>query len=185
MPIISQNLTVPAGLADGQTASASQILPLYSAMNAFNIPGTIGVFQQSFVDNALYTITVGGTATKDWSFSTTQTQNKAGFYLLPFEWNTGTTPAFTLRVNGAAVTAAGALTAAATGGGLLVVFMGAVHDVVVPRPLLAMSWDSGGTQRLYTSSASLPAADITSFGITATGGTTVVNFKGVRFWSEG
>lgn len=185
MPIISQNLTVPPGLADGQTASASQILPLYNAMNAFNVPGTIGVLQQSLVDDTLYTQVVGTNPTKDWSFTTTQTQFKAGFYIIPYAWTGGAAPTITYRVNTTAVTGATATTNAATGSGLIVVFMGAGHTATIPRPLLIFQIDSGGTFATPTVTVNLAAADITSFGVTCGGGTTSFTFQHIRFWSEG
>lgn len=179
---ISQNLPVPAGLADGQTASATQILPLYTAMNAFIIPGTVGVFQQSFVDDVLYT--VANPSSKDWTFSPTQIQAKSGFYFIPFSWSGGAAPTLTYRINGSAVTAAKAITNAATGNGLIVVLVGAGHDANVPRPLMILTLDDGGTFGTTPANTNLPAADITSFGITV-GGTASFNFQHVRFWSEG
>lgn len=185
MPTISQNLPVPAGLADGQIASATQILPLYAAMNAFVIPSTIGVFQQSFIDDTLYNQVVGTNPTKDWNFTTTQSQLKAGFYFIPFAWTGGAAPTITYRINGSAVTAANATTNAATGSGLIVVFVGAGHTATIPRPLLIFQIDDGGTFASIRANANLPAADITSFGVTCGGGTTSFNFQSVRFWSEG
>lgn len=179
---ISQNLPIPSGLADGQVASATQILPLYSALNAFVIPGTVGVFQQSFVDDVLYNVTQPNS--KDWSFSPTQSQNKAGFYLIPFSWSGGAAPTITYRVNGSAISAAQATTNAATGNGIAVIFCGAGHDTNVPRPMLIFQVDDGGTFKSVVPNANLPNADITSFGVTI-GGTASFNFMHVRFWSEG
>jgi hypothetical protein len=179
---ISQNLPVPPGLADGQVADATQILPLYASLNAFVIPGTIGVFQQSFVDDVQYTVATG--SAKNWSFSPTQKQNKSGFYFIPFSWSGGPGPAFTYNVNGSAVTAAAATTSAATGNGIVIVFMGAGHDAIVPQSMFALQVDTGGTSKFVVPNTNLPAADITSFGIAVTG-TGTVNFMHVRFWSEG
>lgn len=183
MPTISQNLSVPSGLADGQVASASQITPLYTAMNAFVIPNSLTVFQQSFVDDVLYTQVVGTNPTKDWTFTTAQLQLKAGFYIIPFSWSGGTAPTIQYRINAAASTAAAATTNAAAGSGLIVVFVGA-RRAAAARPLLIFQLDSGGTLASVPANVDLPIADISSFGVTVGGGTTTFNFQGVRFWSE-
>jgi|SRR6266850_731972 len=60
MAIISQNITVPVGLTDGSTASASQITPLYAALNNFTIPTAI--FSLEFV-SADQTVAASSTTT--------------------------------------------------------------------------------------------------------------------------
>lgn len=183
MAVISQSLSVPAGLATGQIAQASQILPLYTAMNAFVIPDSIGVFQQAFVDDTLYSLNIGATVTKDWTL-TTVPQLKAMLVMIPFDWSGGNAPTLTYRLNGSAVTAAQATTAAATGNGMILAWIGG-RTADVPRPMFLLQTDDGATNRFVFPNTNLPVADLTSFGITLGGVDGDFDFKHVRFWREG
>lgn len=187
MPIISQGISVPPGLADGQVALASQITPLYAALNALNIPGTIGVWQQGLVDDNRYASTGGSQV--DWAFATPF--NKTVMFVLPFSW-TGSTnaPTFTLRANAAAATTSTGLTFTNTSSadGMLAGFIGPRSTDTV-RSGFALGMDSATAASLKASSLSvaLTTGDLTSLGVqtsSAGSGITVV-WHSVRFWQEG
>lgn len=187
MPVtISQNIVIPAGLASGQTAQASHVIPLYNALNAFLIPDTVGVFQQALIDDALTTLTIGGTVTKDYSFTVVKT--KAILWVVSFTWATsGATlqPNLIFRVNAAAVTAAQLLTSAASGGGFIRVWIGPHDTTDVPRPMLVTIGDGTSVFNVMPN-ADLPNVDTSSVGITfgnATAGS--IKLKYFRAWREG
>lgn len=186
MPIISQGLTLPGNVQTGGTIQASDVATLYSAMNAFNIPGTIGVFQQALVDNNRYQST--GTGTIDWSFATAA--NKSLFFFIPFTWSGSTgINNFQLRINGAAATTSTGLTFsnASSGDGFMVGFIGP-RSTDVNRGGFVIGMDSINTTfKASNISVSMTTSDISSVGFlsgsTAAGATFVYN--GVRFWNEG
>jgi hypothetical protein len=183
VPIITQNLPIPAGLANGSVADASQVVTLYNTFNAMNIPGTIGVFQQGFVDDSLYTVATG--ASKDWSVSVVAT--KSIIAMVPFSWS-GATAAPTLiwRVNATNVTAASTFANVGTGNGLALLFVGG-HDTDVARPLIAAAMDTNtlGTLVTQTANVDLPTATTSSVGLLVGGAGNTFKFKHVRFWIEG
>lgn len=195
MPTISQGLSVPAGLADGQVALASQITPLYNSLNAFIIPATVGVFQQGFVDNNKYTSTGGSTI--DWSF--TNAANKAVIFLAPFAWSGATAATaiqFTPRINAASATTSTGLTFAfaSSGQGLIAGFIGPRStDIQLGGFYIGTEASTGvvaNTLRvagLSTGGLGTSTADVTSLGfLTSTAGAAVTfTFSGVRFWIEG
>lgn len=190
MAVISQNLTIPAGLADGNIASASQITPLYLSLNGLVLPDSVflGTLRPSFVDDTLTTLTIGGTVTKDWSLTTYNVpQLKSLMFLVPFSWDTGTgsAPTITYRLNGGAVSGTQATGTTAAGNGMIVGFVGA-RDSDTPRSMLLLQLDDQGGFRTVPATATLPAAALTSVGVTiATATTAVFRFKHVRFWGEG
>lgn len=187
MPTVSQNISVPAGLADGSVALASQITPLYAALNAFVIPASIGVLQQGFVDDNRYASTGGSQI--DWAFTTSF--NKAVLFMLPFSW-TGSTnaPTFTLRANGSAATTSTGLTFtnASSGDGMLAGFIGPRStDTSRAGFVLGMDSVTAATLKASSLSSSLTTGDLTSLGVqtsSAGSGITVV-FHSVRLWQEG
>lgn len=188
MPVISQNLPIPAGLADGQVALASQITPLYNIVNAFTIPATIGVFQQGFVDDNRYQSTGGSSI--DWTFTTPF--NKSVFFMLPFQW-TGSTnaPTFTLRANGASATTSTGLTFTnvSSAEGIIVGFIGP-RSTDTTRAGLCIGMDSNvaaGFRAASISGTAMTTGDLTSLGfLTSSAGAAItVTWKSVRFWSEG
>jgi hypothetical protein len=186
MPIISQNLTLPGNVQTGGTIQASDVATLYQAMNAFNIPGTIGVWQQGLVDNNRYQST--GTGTIDWTFTTPA--NKAIFFMVPFTWSGSTgINVFQLRINGAsATTSTGmAFANASSGDGFILGFIGP-RSTDTARSGFCVGMDSVNTTfKPSNISVSMTTADTTSVGFlsgsTAAGATFVYN--GVRFWTEG
>lgn len=185
MPIISQGLTIPAGLANGSVADAGQIIPLYNTMNSFLIPSTIGVFQQGFVDDNLYTVATG--ANQDWNVSAAQA--KSIFALFPFSWTGAAAgPTIQFRINTSIVSAAAnfTFTNTASASGLVVLFVGG-KDTDVPRPLIGLGMDTGALGTLHTvaANADLPAADTTSIGLTIGGAGNTFKFKHIRVWIEG
>src|SRR5437899_1840731 len=135
MAIISQGITIPAGLSDGSVASASQITPLYNALNAFIIPDSFGVFQSATAtgqSDSLFTVATG--ANQD--FTVNIPKAKTILFAASFSWTgAAAAPTFIFRVNGAAVTAAASLTNTATGNGLIRVWVGGHDTTDVPRPL--------------------------------------------------
>jgi hypothetical protein len=153
-------------------------------MNAFVIPDTVGTFQQAYVDDILYTLTVGGTVTKDWTFTTVVTANKSLLFYLPFSWSAGNAPTLQYRMNGSAITATQATTNGATGNGMIIGFCGG-RDSDVPRSMFLFQIDDGATQKFVFPNTNLPTSDMTSFGITLGGTAGSFNFKHVRFWREG
>lgn len=182
MPIISQNLAIPAGLANGQLADANQIIPLYNTLNAFNIPASVSVLTTSFSDDTLYTLTPTGIASVDWAF--TLSAAKTLWVILPFSWSGGgSQPTITFRMNGSAVTAAVNTTNAANGSGMAQLLIGA-HDTDVPRPLIGRVSDTAGADNKVVASADLPTPTTTSIGVTIAGTTTTWKFKHVRIWGE-
>lgn len=182
--IISQNLTVPPGLAEGSVASASQITPLYNALNAFSIPDSIGTFQQAFVDDTSYSVATG--ASQDWAFSVVK--EKALFFMISFSWS-GAAAAVTyaLRVNGAAVTAAVPFTNTGTASGLLVGFIGGHDTTNAARSAILLGMDSGtvATLRSQAPNADLPNTDTSSLGIAVGGAGNTTVFKYIKIWKEG
>lgn len=189
MPIVSQNLTLPANVQTGGTIQASDVATLYSAMNALNIPGTIGVFQQGFVDDNSYA--VAGAASQDWSFTTVY--NKAVWAMVPFSW-TGATQAVILapRQNGASAVGTSTTTItfsnASSGEGMIVGFIGPRSTSnTAPAFWLGMDNRTLGTLRnAAASTGGFSTSDMTSLGFSVTStGVLTVTFKGVRFWQEG
>lgn len=181
MAIVTQNIVTPAGLATGQVAQATQITPLYAALNNFTIPDSLWSFQTAFADDALYTITVGGTVTKDWAVPISQLKSMKA--ILPFFWTAGNAPTLTYRVNGAAVTAAQATTNAAGGNGMVIVTL-AGRDSNSKRGLLVTQYDDGNTQRYAFPNIDLATTDLSSFGVTVGGVAGAFNFAHVRFFRE-
>lgn len=182
MPTITQNLTIPAGLANGQLADANQIIPLYNSLNAFVIPDSTAVLQSSFVDDTLYALADGGTVTVDWSFALSPL--KTIWVILPFSWAAGVAqPSITFRMNEIDVTAAVDTSNVAAGAGMAQLLIGA-HDADVPRPLMGRVTDDGGADNPVVASTDLPATDTTSVGVTIAGASTIWKFKHVRIWTE-
>ena len=183
MPTISQSISTPAGLADGQTALAAHVTPLYNQMNAFVIPDTIGVFQQGLVNNTLYTVATG--ANQDWTIDPAVVKEKAILVVASFSWiDAAAAPTITFRMNGGAVTAAAALTNAATGNGILRVWIGAHDTTDVPRPLLMTIADIS-TLSNTMANADLPTANTSTVGVTIGGAGNTFKFKYIRIWKEG
>lgn len=185
MPIISQGLTIPAGLANGSVADAGQITPLYNSLNAFNIPGTVGVFQQGFVDDVSYAIATG--TSQDWAVTAVAT--KSIFAYFPFNWSTAAAaPTIQFRLNGANVTAAANMTMTNTANstGLLILFIGG-RTANTLRPLIGVGMDTGatGTFRGCSANVDLTTADTTSVGLTIGGAGVGFAFQHVRIWVEG
>jgi len=186
MPTISQGIPVPATLATGQIAQAADVVTLYNSLNAFVIPSSVGVFQQGNISDTAITLTIGGTVNQDYTISAAN--NKTLLVLLTFNWSTSgatLTPALTLRVNGAAVSAAQTLNASAAQSGMLFAFIGP-HDANAAQTVLAWTIDSGGTSNRFGANANLPTATTTSVGVTfsnATAGTLILQHA--RIWQEG
>jgi hypothetical protein len=185
MPIVSQGLTLPSNVVTGGTIQASDVATLYQTMNAFNLPGTIGVWQQALVDNNRYQST--GTGTIDWSFSTPA--NKSIMFLLPMSW-TGSTgvSTFTLRINGAAATTSTGLsfTNASSGEAFIFGLLGP-FSTDVNRTGLVVGIDTAATT-LRTSNVSTCTSTgaTTSVGfLTSTGTGATFVFNSPRFWAEG
>jgi hypothetical protein len=188
MPVISQGLTIPTGLQDGQVADASHVIPLYNALNAFNIPSTIGVFQVALADDTLYTLNMASTPTKDFTV-TTVPQLKSILYYIPFSWNT--LPAASLfvqlRVNGSAVTLASVnFASVVAGNGIAYGFING-HDADMPRSFYCIIMNDTNTNvTVAQPNADLAASSITSIGIAFSGSATGnVKLKHARFWNEG
>jgi hypothetical protein len=187
--VISQNLTVPAGLADGSTATAGQILPLYAALNNFVLPDGVSGFIMPTVDDTGHILTIGGTVTKDWTVNIPQLRSV--LFMIPFTYASVTgseAGRITYRVNGAAVTnpAFGQLSTAVSGAGIVVGFIGPRSAGMV-NGFVVLQTD-GGTFKVVATSSDLPAADIASIGVTFTvtaGSTGTITFKHARFWREG
>lgn len=186
MPVISQGLTLPGNVQTGGTIQASDVATLYQSLNAFNIPGTIGIWQQGLVDNNRYQST--GTGTIDWTFTTVA--NKSIMFFIPFTWSGSTgINCFQLRVNGASVTTSTGLTFAnaSSGDGMILGFIGP-RSTDVNRGGFCVGMDSVNTTfKAGNISVTMTTADTTSIGFlsgsTAAGATFVYN--GVRFWVEG
>jgi len=185
MPIISQNLTLPANVVTGGTIQASDVSTLYQALNAFNLPGTVGVWQQTVVDNNRYQST--GTGTIDWAF--TNPANKSILFMTPFSW-TGSTGAstFTFRINGASATSSTGLSFfnATSGEGITVGFLGP-RSTDVTRGGFVLGMGAQVTT-LLASNISTPqsTSDTTSIGfVTSTGTGATFVFNGIRIWTEG
>lgn len=186
MPVISANLTLPGSVQTGGTVQASDVSTLYSVLNALNIPGTIGVFQQGFVDDNAYTVNVSGS--QDWTFTTVY--NKAIFAMVPFSW-TGSTAvlAITPRASGAAAsTGFMSFTNVSSGEGMIVGLIGPRSTQnTAPGFFLGMDNRTPGTLRnLAASTGGFSTSDLTSLGFqtSSTGGFTLT-FRGVRYWQEG
>lgn len=179
---ISQNLSIPATLSTDSVAAATDIIPLYQALNNFVIPSTLGAFQNGLVDNNLYTVATG--SSQDWSVSALATKSVIG--MIPFSWSGGSSPTFTFRMNGAAVTAALTATATSASSGIIWLFIGG-HDADVPRPFVALELDTGATTtlRVIAANADLPTADTTTIGIAVAASAVIAKFKFVRFWVQG
>jgi hypothetical protein len=185
VPTISQNLTVPAGLANGQTADASQVLTLYNAMNAFVIPGTIGVLQEALSDDTLYTQVVASSPTKDFTISTVG-KTKTILFTMSFSWaGASAQPSILYRINAATMATAKNTTNGASGSGVIFLVIGAHDTTDVARPLWGIQADSGGTITTVTASADLPNADTTSIGVTVAGTDATFKLKYVRAWYQG
>ena len=189
MPVISQNLTIPQGLVDGQVAHASHVIPLYNALNAFNIPSTVGVWQISLVDDTLTTLVLGGVVTKDYAISSVPQLKSIQFYI-PFSFNTlaASNLTFTFRVNASGVTTATANVASATSGnGIIWGFIGAHDTTDMPRPFyVSENNDTTPGITMFAPNANLADAPITSIGLTVGGAATGnIKLKHARFWSEG
>ena len=185
MPIISQGLTLPGNVQTGGTIQASDVSTLYQALNALNIPGTIGVWQQGLVDNNRYQST--GTGTIDWSFASAA--NKSVMFLIPFSWSGSTgISTFTFRLNGASVTTSTGLSFsnAASAEGVIVGFLGARStDASSVGFILGMD-TVATTLRASNISNATSTADTTSIGfLTSTGTGATFVFNGVRIWTEG
>jgi hypothetical protein len=152
-------------------------------MNAFVIPASIGVFQQAFVDDTLYTVATG--SSQDWTVSVLQT--KAIWFLVSFSWSGGNSPTYTFRLNGTEVAAALTMNNSSTGSGLIAGFIGGHDTTDVARPgfLIAMDFNATGTLRAAAVNADLPDADTTSVGFAVGGSGNTSKFKYVRVWSEG
>lgn len=185
MTIISQGLTLPANVVTGGTVQAPDVSTLYQALNAFNIPGTIGVWQQALVDNNRYQST--GTGTIDWNF--TNPANKSLMFAIPFQW-TGSTgvSTFTFRINGASATTSTGLSFAnaSSGEGYILGWLGP-RSTDVTRAGLMIGVDTTITS-LKAGHISTPqsTSDTTSVGfVTSTGSATTFVYNGVRFWAEG
>lgn len=187
MPIVSQGLTLPSNVQTGGTIQASDIATLYQTLNALNIPGTIGVWQQGFVDDNLYTST-GSSGSIDFPFAVAS--NKAIFFLAPFSWagGTGNNVLISPRVSGTnASTAAISVGNVSSGNGLAVGFVAPVStDIDRSGFVLAMSDRSAGTLSAVAFSVTQSTADRTSIGFISTStGAYTISWKGVRFWAEG
>lgn len=182
MSVISQGISTPAGLAEGSVASASQITPLYNALNAFVIPDTIGAFQVALADTTLHSVATGSSF--DWSF--TVSKEKAIFFIIPFSWSGGASPTFAFRVNGAASASTITAAAVAAGNGIFVGFMGGHDATDVLRPLLLFQIDSNAvTLRAAQPNTDLPNTDTTSIGFTIGAAGVTVKFKYALFIKEG
>lgn len=187
MTVISQGLTLPGNVVTGGTIQSADVATLYAAMNAFTIPGTIGVWQQGFVDNNKYSVPSGSVL--DWAFASTP--QKAMMFQIPFSW-TGSTSAqpINIRYNTTAVTTSTAFqtTNAASGEGMIMGFMGS-RSTDQTKVLMAVLMDNGAptTWRPVFSTINLSTQDASSLGIAfstaAASGTAVIN--GVRIWVEG
>lgn len=188
MPVVSQNLTLPGNVQTGGTIQASDVSTLYSALNALNIPGSIGVLQQGFVDDNSYAVTGGNT--QDWTFTTVY--NRAVLMLVPFSW-TGSTAVVGIapRQSGAAATTSTAgmlFSNASSGEGLLFGLVGPRSTSnTAPAFWLGMDNRTPGTLRnIHASTGGFSTSDMTSLGFQVTStGVLTVTFKGVRFWQEG
>lgn len=187
--LISQNLTIPAGLADGSTAKSGHVIPLYNALNAFVLPDVISGFSPSTADDTLYTLAIGGTVTHD--YSVTVPQLRSALVMLPFTYNTvagSQTGRLVVRINGTAVTstASGTLTTTPSGNGMMVLFV-SPRSTDIRRGLVGLIVDQS-LVRTFTANADIPATDITSIGIewSVDGGSTGnLLLKHARFWREG
>ena len=188
MPVISANLTLPGNVLTGGTVQAADVSTLYSALNALNIPGTIGVFQQGFVDDNAYALT--NATNQDWTFTTVY--NRAIFAMLPFSW-TGATAAPVLSPRASAAfattsTASLAFTNVSSGEGMILGLISPRSTSnTAPAFWLAMDNRTPGTLRsLAASTGGFSTSDMTSvgFGLRSTGALTVT-FQGVRMWQEG
>ena len=101
MPTISQSLSIPAALANGQVADATQVITLYNAMNAFVIPATVGGFQQALATTGTTTILTGASS----DFSLSAAKDKAIIAVMSFNWVGSTSAAVQFRLNAATITA--------------------------------------------------------------------------------
>ncbi len=176
--IISQGLTVPSGLANGQVADASQISPLYNALNNFSLPDSIGAFQLAFDSGTTaYPISTG--SSQDWSFDAVAATKVV---IATFGYNnTGTTPTFVFRVNGIAVTSA--LNLQTAGVGMFLIVIGGHDSTVATRSFWAIGIDNA--IRTALPSADLSDTDTTSIGVTLGAAGTTANFKYVKVWKQG
>ena len=185
MPVISQGLTLPGNVVTGGTIQASDVATLYQSLNAFNLPGTVGVWQQGLVDNNRYQST--GTGTIDWTFTTPA--NKSLMFLIPLAW-TGSTgvSTFTLRINGASATTSTGLSFANASSGEAFIFglLGA-NSTDVARLGFVLGMDTVATTlKASNVSASTSTGATNSIGfVTSTGSATTFVYNGVRFFAEG
>lgn len=197
MPQISQGLTVPPNIQSGGTVQAADVGTLYTALNAFNLPGTVGVFQQGFVDNNSYTSTAGSFV--DWTLSTSLAANKAVFILAPVSWTgstAGTNLIVTPRINAASATTSTGLTfaQASSGQALVAAFIGPRSNNVQLGGFYLAIDQSTASSGIAIRSAGLSSgglgtstAAITSVGFmtsTAGAGNSFV-WSSVRVWIEG
>ena len=170
-PTISQNLAVPAALVAGGAISATHITPLFTAMNAFNIPSTVGGLQQALVDTVATTIATGASA----DFTITATKDKAILAVMSFTWLGSTSAALQFRLNTTSITASTVVATATTGGGLIFAAIGG-HDATFLHPaLFLIAPNDGSAVKLVAANTTLPNADYTSLGVAVAGAGATVN----------
>jgi hypothetical protein len=187
MPIVSQGLTLPSNVQTGGTIQASDVATLYQTLNALDIPGTLGVLQQGFVDNNAYTST-GSNGTVDFPFATAS--NKAIIFLAPFSWTGGTGGNVLLgpRVSGVnASTNSIVVGNVSSGNGLIVGLVAAIStDVDRSGFILCASDRSATTLNSVAFTVTQSTSDRTSIGfISTSSGAYTIIWRGVRFWTEG
>jgi len=186
MPIITQGLAIPPGLANGQIADATQITPLYNSLNAFNFPDGFVVFQDLLADNTTTALATGGPTTKDWAIGSTSTIH-AFFFILPYTFanNTNNDMQFTFRANAQAFAGPLSLPNVASSQGLIWIFVGPRNNNFTPYPIFGAKTDISGPVSLFAGSgAGVPNAALTTVGISLSGTAGNASFSGVRVWSE-
>lgn len=171
----------------GGTIQASDVSTLYQALNALNIPGTIGVFQQGLVDNNLYTST-SNNGSVDFPFTTAA--DKAVFFLAPYSFTGGTGNNVIIGPRVSGVNASTSfLTAGAfsSGNGMIVGFVGPVStDADRSGFMMTMCDRAPGTLDSVCFTVAQSTSDRTSIGFISTStGSWTLRWRGVRFWSEG
>ncbi len=180
MPTISQNLAVPAGLISGGVISATHITPVYTALNAFNIPSTVGGFQQAFVETTTDTIAAGGS--KDYTIAVTK--DKALIIVMSFNWLV-TAPQIQFRLNAGTITAATAVGTASSGAGIIFGLI-AGHDATFQKPAVFFVMpDDGNGLKSIAANTTLPNVDYSSVGVFATVATATLSVAYKAIFNQG
>ena len=191
MPVITQNLVIPANVVKDGTIQAEDVLTLYNTFNAFTIPD----LAFSLVDDTLTTLTGLPPKTKDYSLAAAVAATKALLFWMPFKAEVTTAVALSvrLRLNNADVTTDLALAATAiTRNCALIGYVGP-RSTDLLQPLFGFLFDQEylttgiASVKLILANVDLPTS-ITSIGFSWNAGGVAadkMHLKHLRVWKEG